>query len=100
MTLYIVTSQASKKVIASKSYIEISEFIKGNQDARIRTIDYTGKTKILNKKAFLNRYLKATGNKPTFFALTEIMIPKYTNYAYYLNNLDLMKEYNEYKKNM
>lgn len=100
MNLYIVTSKASKKIIASKSYTEIAEFIKNNQDAKIRTIDYTGNTKILNKKVFLTRFLKATQDKINFFALTEIMIPQYNNYRYFIDLIGLLDEYKTYKNNL
>lgn len=100
MTLYIVTSEKKKKVIASKSYTEIADFIKTNQDARVRTIDWTSKTKILHKKVFLTNFLKATENKEEFFALTEIMIPLYKNYRYFLAISGLLEEYKEYKANL
>lgn len=100
MTHYVVTSQKSKKILTSKSYTEIAEFIKQNQDARIRTIDYTGKTKILNKKVFLQRYLQFTKDKITFFALTEIMIPLAKNYLYFIAILGLADDFKDYKKNM
>lgn len=99
MSVIIVTSKSKKKVIATADYKEISDFVIQNQDAKFRTVDYTGKTKILSRQSFLARYLKNNSKeKETFFALVEILIPYYHNLRYFLSQHDLKEEYDKFKK--
>lgn len=96
--IYIVTSKKKKKVIAESDYLKIAEFIKKNQDARIRTLDYTAKPRIMNRQKFLRLFLEATGNQIEFFALTEILVPSYTNFVNFISFMGLLKEYNQFRK--
>lgn len=98
--LYVITSKKKKRVIATKDYNEIAEFIRVNQDARIRTLDYTGKTKIMHRKVFLKKFLDATKKQKEFFELTEILLPINTNNIAFISLMGLLKEFNQFKNNI
>lgn len=100
MKHYLVTSKKKKKFIVESDYSIIAGFVKKNQDAKFRTIDYTGKTKILNRKKFLKEFIDATNDQINFFALCEILIPQYTNYITFISFMGFLKEYNQFKKDI
>lgn len=98
--IYVITSKKKKKFITSKNYLEIAEFIKVNQDAKIWTLDYTAKIRILSKRKFLKDFLDATKDNLEFFALCEIMLPIYNNYITFISFMGLLKEFNQFKKDI
>lgn len=95
---YIATSEGNRTVFSSDNYHKIADFIKENQDARFRTVNYTGKPKILPKTSFLVRFLTATKDKHTFFRLARVMITDASNLASFLCLHDLNEEYKEFRR--
>lgn len=98
MNHYLVTSKKKKKFIVETDYSIIAEFVKKNQDAKFRTIDYTGKTKILNRKKFLKEFIDATNDQINFFALCEILLPIYENHVTFISFMGYLKEYRQFRK--
>ena len=98
MEIVVTTSKANEAVITSNNYYEIADFIKKNRDARFRTLDHTGYTKILNRKIFLNNLKKQTEDLPLYFTLTEILIKDISNRRDYLIDVGLREEYKKYKE--
>lgn len=95
---YILTSQKNGRILATENYNECFDFIVKNKDTQIRTIDYTAKPRILNKRVFLKNFYENTQNKNKFFELLEVMIAYPNNRYDLLNLLDLKDDYKAYKK--
>ncbi|QQV91448.1 hypothetical protein M1M25_gp018 [Tenacibaculum phage Gundel_1] len=95
---YIITSEANRTVFCSDNFSKIEAFIKENQDARVRTVNYTGKPKIMSKELFLIKFLAFTQNKEKFFMLTRIMIEARTKFAAFMSMNQLLEEWKEFKR--
>lgn len=96
--MYIITSQAKKKLICTENFNDAYDFICRYQDARVRTLDYTAKPKIMNKSNFLINFYKNTNDTVKFFRLAEVMVIGENNLNDLLNLLKLKKEYLIFKK--
>lgn len=97
---YVLTSKKKERIEVTKSYEDAYEFITKNHDAKIRTMDYNAKPKIMDKRVFLKAYYKSTENKNKFFELIDIMVTGRTNIYDLLNLLGLREDYRAYKQNI
>lgn len=96
-TYYILTSRWRKRILITKNYNECFDFIMKNSTTRIRTIDYTGKPKILSRVAFFREFFKNTNDLSQLFLLMEKMIVRNSNRYDTIYLMDLAKEYQIYK---
>lgn len=94
------TSKANKTILVTKSHDEAFNFIIKNKDAKVRTLDYTGKSKVIDKRIYLKTFYKETKKIKEFFQLVESMIVGKTNQYDLINFLDLLEEYKIYKENI
>lgn len=99
-TQFIVTSKQNKRVLATQSHEDIFEFVKKNQDAKFRTIDYTAKTKIVSKQDYLKKYYKSQKNQGKLFVMIQILIKQDTAKSALVSEMKLNTEYKEFKANM
>lgn len=99
-TQYIITSNQNKGVLATKNYSDIFEFVIKNQDAKIRTVDFTGKSKIMSKQLFLKNYYNSEKNQGKLFVLIQIMINSETAISTLISEMKLNTEYKEFKANL
>lgn len=97
---YVLTSKQNRGVLATKNYQSMFEFIKKNQDTKIRTIDFTGKSKIMSKQLFLKNYYGSEKNKGKLFVLIQIMISSETAISTLISEMKLNTEYKEFKANL
>lgn len=95
---YIITSLKKERVLATSSYIESYNFIMKNKDAKIRTVDYNAKLKIMDRRDFLTLFYESTLEKAKLFNLIDIMIKGRPNVIAFLNKLNLRREYQIYKR--
>lgn len=97
-TYYIITSETNKKVFCSDNFYKIADFIKKNQDARVRTVGYTGNPKIMSKELFLIKFIAFSDNKKEFFILASIMINTRSSLSAFMSQRNLLEEFNAFKK--
>lgn len=95
----IITSKKNKRVAFATNYSEAFAFIVKNHDAKIRTIDYTAKTKVYEKRKFLTEFYKSVDDKAKFFQLAELWIKGTTNLNEYLILMGVREDYKTYKQN-
>lgn len=94
---YLLTSKRKKRVLVTKNYEECFEFIAKAPDTRIRTIDYTGKSRILNRTVFFKHFLRNTEDIDRLFILIEAMVTGENNKNDLVLALKLRPEYNIWK---
>jgi len=95
----IITSKKNERVCFATNYGEAFDFIVKNHDAKVRTIDYTAKTKVYEKRKFLTEFYKSTNDKTKFFQLAELWIKGTTNLNEYLILMGVREDYKTYKQN-
>ncbi len=95
--IHVITSKKNKRVFSSDNYYEIFEWIKLNQDAKIRTCDYIGKNKIMSRKLFLRNFLKFTNDHYKFFILAQLLVPQTNNLRDLIAEMGLKTKYNEFR---
>ena len=93
---FIVYDNTTDRMIITKKYSEIYDFIVSNPNSKIKTIGLDAKAKILNKKVFLTLFLKNTNNKNKFYELVKILISGTNNVIPYLSSVNLTDEYKYY----
>lgn len=105
--MFVITSKNKEKVIATNSFVEAWAFITKNKDAKIRTIDFNAKPKIMDKRVFLKAFYESTFDKNNpnesknkFFQIAEIMVKGRTNLNELINLLGLREDYRAYKNNI
>lgn len=89
----ILTSKKKGKILATKDYFEARDFIKSHKDSRIRTMDHTAKTLLIDKRTFLDMYLKNTEDKKGLFSLSLILVKGNNNLRNYFRESGILKEY-------
>lgn len=106
---FLLTSKKNKTLLPTKSFNEAYDFIVENQDAKVRTLNYTAKAKIIDRRIFLTRFYKSlrssdeTENrihKERLFQLTEIMVKGKTNFYDFMNLLELTEDYRVYRRDL
>lgn len=95
---YVIIGKKNKSMIVTQDFEEASNFILENRDAKIHTIDYNKKVKIMDKRVFLIDYFNNIGKKDRFFQMTEIIVKGSTNQNNLFTVLRLNEDYSEYKK--
>ena len=96
--MYIITSQKKQTISCTTDFNVAYDFITKNIDARVRTIDFNAKPKIMNKSTFLIEFYKATNDNVKFFRLAEVMVTGQNNFNDLITLLGLKKEYQLFKK--
>lgn len=94
---YLLTSKKKKKVLVTRNYEECFEFMAKAPDTRIRTIDYTGKPRILNRIAFFKSFIRNTEDIHSLFILIEAMVTGENNKNDLILALKLRQEHNTWK---
>jgi len=95
---YLLTSKKKKRVLVTKNYEECFEFIAKAPDTRIRTIDYTGKSRILNRTVFFKNFIRNTEDIDKLFILIEAMVTGENNKNDLVLALKLRTEHNTWKE--
>ena len=93
---YILTDKVTKKIIVSTNLNDMYQFVLKNKNTRIRTIDYTAKAKILNRKDFLMLYKQ---NKVRFFVLAEVLIKRKDDIRKFFKQINTLDQYDYYLTN-
>lgn len=96
----VVTSKANQKLLVSSNYYEIGEFCEKNRDAKFRTLDWTAKLKILNKREFLTNLLNTTKDLTLFFKTAQLIIMRYNNLYDYMVSIGKKDEFLKYKNSL
>ena len=94
---YIITSQKKKKVLATKDLEQVYDFIVKNKDVKIKTVDYTGKPKSMNRIVFLKKYYELCDNKNKLFDIVPLLIKGRSNVWRFLEASGMYEEYKIYK---
>lgn len=94
---YILTSKKKKKVLATENIGECFDFIYKNKDSKVRELDHTAKPRIIDRRAFLNTFLKITQNDEQTFKLAEIMIGGKQNLLAFLLSAGKKADFDKWK---
>ena len=94
---YLLTSKRKKRVLVTKNYEECFDFIAKAPDVRIRTIDHTGKSRILNRTVFFKNFLRNTEDIDRLFILIEAMVTGENNKNDLVLALKLRTEHNTWR---
>ena len=99
---YVITSVRWKRVIASRSFDELYAFIMKNKDSKIRTLDWSGKTRVIDRRRFMINLYKSSKklheDKIKIFHIAERLIKGNQNLRDFLHLLDLREEFDKYKE--
>jgi len=93
---YIVSDTSTERIIITKNYSKIYDFIVCNPNSKIRTIGLDAKSKILDRRKFLTAYFKNTTNNNKFYELVKILIKEDYNRIKYLKETGLKNKYRYY----
>ena len=95
---YLVTSAKNKDILATKVITECYDFIVKNKDAKIRELDYSSNTKVIDRRMFIMDFYRLSEDEDKTFQLAEIMIKGGSNLNSFLVNNGLKANYFLYKQ--
>ena len=95
---YLVTSRNNKDILVTKVITECYGFIVKNKDAKIRELDYSSNTKVIDKRLFIMDFHRLADDEHKTFILAEIMIKGGSNLNSFLVNNGLKANYFLYKQ--
>jgi len=96
---FIVSDIETERMIITKNYSKIYDFIVCSPNSKIRTIGLDIKPKILDRRKFLTSYLKNTINNNYYFELVKILIKEDYNRIKHLKETGLKDKYRYYMNN-
>jgi len=96
---YIISDTETERMIITKNYSEIYDFIVSNLNSKIRTIGIDLKPRILDRRVFLHSYFKNTTNNNKFYELVKILIKYDYDRSKFLKPLKIYNEYKFYMNN-
>jgi hypothetical protein len=97
MIYYIFTSKKHKQKLTTENIHDAFDFVKKYNDAKVWTMEWNTKPKIMDRRNFLKKYYELTQDKNKMFQMAEIMVKGEMNFNTFLRKAQLIRSYEKYK---